>query len=66
MAAVDPIVAEVRAIREQIAAECGFDIRRIIEEARRRQEQSGRRIISVQRERMTTEDRSPLEPAAIR
>lgn len=56
MAAVDPIVAEVRAIREQIAAECGFDIRRIIEQARQRQAQSGRQIISVQRERIAKLD----------
>jgi hypothetical protein len=62
MAAVDPIVAEVRAIREQIAAECGFDIRRIIKEARRRQEQSGRRILSVQRERLAESGRIDIKP----
>jgi hypothetical protein len=45
----DPIVAEVRAIREKLAAECGFDIRRIVERARIRQAQSGARIVSFER-----------------
>ena len=31
----DPIVEEVRAAREKIAAECGYDIRRILERGRR-------------------------------
>jgi len=44
----DPIVAEVRAVREKLAAECGFDIRRIIDEARRRQQQSRARVVSFQ------------------
>jgi len=45
----DPIVAEVRAIREQLAAQFDFDIRRIAEDAQRRQAVSKSRIIYVQR-----------------
>jgi hypothetical protein len=33
----DPIVDEVRAIREQLAAQFDFDIRKIVEDAQRRQ-----------------------------
>ncbi len=45
----DPIVDEVRAIREQLAAQCDFDIRKIIEDARRRQATSSSRIVSFER-----------------
>ena len=59
----DPIVAEVRAIREQIAKECDFDIRRIVEQARERQARSGRRVITAQREK---KGQPAPEPAASR
>lgn len=42
----DPIVAEVRAIREQIAAKFDFDIRRMIADAQQRQFASGARVVS--------------------
>ncbi len=42
----DPIVEEVRAIREQLAAQFNFDIRKIVEDAQRRQATSGFRIVS--------------------
>lgn len=42
----DPIVEEVRRHRAEIAAEHGNDIRRIAEDARRRQGTGGRRVIS--------------------
>ena len=41
----DPIVAEVRAIREQLAAQFDFDIRQMIADAQRRQAASGSRVI---------------------
>jgi hypothetical protein len=44
----DPIVDEVRAIREQLAAQSGFDIRKIIEAAQKRQVASKSRIVSYQ------------------
>ncbi len=44
----DPIVDEVRAIREQLAAQCDFDIRKIIEDAQRRQTTFGWKIVSFQ------------------
>ena len=37
----DPIVAEVRAIRDKLAAECGYDVREIFRRIRQRQAESG-------------------------
>ena len=44
----DPIVDEVRAIREELAARFNFDIRKIVEDAQRRQAASQSRIVSFQ------------------
>lgn len=44
----DPIVDEVRAIREQLAAQSDFDIRKIVEAAQKRQAASKSRIVSFQ------------------
>ena len=52
----DPIVDEVRAIREQLSARFDFDIRRIVEDARRRQASSQARVVSFQR------PNQPLQP----
>lgn len=49
----DPIVAEVRRIREQIAAEFDFDLNAIFDEMRRRQETSGRNYITREPRRIT-------------
>ena len=45
----DPIVEEVRAVREQLAARFNFDIRKIVEDAQTRQATSKSRIVSFQR-----------------
>ena len=37
----DPIVAEVRAIRDKLAAECGYDVHELFRRIRRRQAESG-------------------------
>lgn len=42
----DPIVDEVRRIREEQAAKHGFDVKVIIAEARKRQRKSGRKVVS--------------------
>ena len=56
----DPIVEEVRAIREQLAAQFNFDIRKIVEDAQRRQATSQSRIVSFER---PTKARQPTAPA---
>ena len=55
----DPIVAEIRAIRDKLAAACNYDIRKIVEEARRRQHQSQARVVSYQ-------DANPAAPLSPR
>ena len=43
----DPIVEEIRAIREQLAAKFDFDIRRIIEDAQQGQASSQAKIVAL-------------------
>ena len=45
----DPIVAEVRKIREKLAAKFHYDIRAICEDARKREKKSGHPIVSPRR-----------------
>ena len=45
--AQQPILEHVRSLKEENAAEHGYSIKKIIESARSRQEQSGRRIIRL-------------------
>jgi hypothetical protein len=42
----DEIVEQVRAVREQQAAKLNFDLKAILADARRRQKDSGHRIVS--------------------
>lgn len=43
----DEIIAEVRSIREDLAARFGYDVDRLYEEAKRREEASDREKIAV-------------------
>jgi hypothetical protein len=42
----DPIVDEVRRVRESQAAKYDFDVKRILAAAKRRQDRSGRKVVS--------------------
>ena len=42
----DEIVEEVRGVREAQAARQGFDLKAILADARKRQKDSGRRVVS--------------------
>jgi hypothetical protein len=42
----DPIMNEVRRIRDERAAKFGYNLRAIAEDARKRQQQSGRKAVS--------------------
>jgi hypothetical protein len=53
----DPIVEEVRRIRAEIAARNGNDLRRIFEDARKREGSDGRRVVSY--------DPADTEPACV-
>jgi hypothetical protein len=57
----DPIVEEVRRIREQQAAELNCDLKAIFERARRRQKQSGRKTVSLAN--AVTPDNHPVNAA---
>lgn len=59
----DPIVEEVRAIRERLAAECDFDVHKIFERARAEQMQSHARIVQppISRQEILTDSRHMLD-----
>ena len=41
----DPIVEEIHAVREQIARECDYDLKQIIERLRKKEEEYSGRIV---------------------
>lgn len=43
----DDIIEEVRTIREQLTARHNYDVRALFLEARRRQQESGRRVVEL-------------------
>jgi hypothetical protein len=45
----DPIVDEIRQIRDALASKFDYDINRIVEDARKRQGSDGRRVVSFAR-----------------
>lgn len=47
----DPIVEEIRAIRQRQAARLNFDIRAIVEDAMARQGKDGREVVTRPRKR---------------
>ena len=53
----DPIVAEVRAIRDELAAQCGYDIKEIFRKLREQQAESGLKYVRYPARRVApTED----------
>ena len=51
----DQIIGDVRATRERLAAERGYDIRTLYEEAKRRQQESDREIVELEPTRRLVE-----------
>ena len=45
----DPIVNEVRRFRDERAAKFGYNLRAIAEDAKEREQQSGRKVVSLAR-----------------
>jgi len=57
----DPIVSDVRRIREQLAGEYNFDVHAIFEEMRKRQVQLGARLVAPEKtERAAPPDRDSI------
>ena len=59
----DPIVAEVRAIRDKLAAECGYDIHEIFRRIRRRQAESGLEYVRYPPRHAVPPDGAAAHPA---
>ena len=47
----DPIVDEVRRVREEEAAKHDFDVKAILAASKRRQRRSGRKVVSLARKK---------------
>jgi hypothetical protein len=63
----DPIVEEVRAARLRHAARFGYDLRKIAEDLRKKEQQAGRRIVAFSPKPVRHGDcpvREDLEPAS--
>jgi hypothetical protein len=43
----DEIIKEVRTLREQLAARKGYDVRALYEEAKKRQQESDRKVVKL-------------------
>ena len=53
----DPIVAEVRAIRDELAGQCGYDIKKMFQQLRQQQADSARKYVRYPARRIApTED----------
>lgn len=46
-ASADPVIREVRRIKEELARQHGFDVHRIAAAARAKQGQSGHKVVSL-------------------
>ena len=55
----DPIVAEVRSVRERLAAQFGFDVHSIFADLRKRQAKLGGRLVRRQRAPETEQAAAP-------
>ena len=53
----DPIVEEVRAIREAFAKEHGYDVKAIVRALQREEAESGRRVTSLSPKRVPRKQR---------
>ena len=52
----DPIVAEVRAIRHELARECGYDLKEVFRQLRQQQVRSGRKYVRYPARRIVPTD----------
>lgn len=61
----DPIVAEVRTIRDELSAQCAYDIKKMFRDLRERQTDSGRTYVGYPARRIdSTETRRASEADA--
>lgn len=60
----DPIVSEVRQVREQLAREFNFDVHAIFEDLRKRQRLAGSRLVRRQRVNKAEQATAPAQDSA--
>ena len=61
---MDPIVDEIRRIREQYAARFNYDLAAIANDLRAKQVQSGRKVVRLPAKRLSQTQRPSENPAA--
>lgn len=60
----DPIVSEVRKVREQLAGEFNFDVHAIFKDLRKRQLLAGHRLVRRQRVKKAEHAAAPAQDSA--
>lgn len=56
----DDIIKKVRKIREQLAASHGYNVRALFAEAKKRQEESGRKVVTLIPRRLKIADEKAI------
>ncbi len=56
----DHIIKEVRTIREQLAASHGYNVRALFAEAKKRQQESGRKVVKLTPRRIKIADEKAI------
>ena len=60
----DPIVDEIRRIREEYAAKFNYDLAAICKDLREKQAQSGRKVVRLPANRIPEDQRPTKDPTA--
>ena len=60
----DPIVSDVRRVREQLAAEFNFDVHAIFAEMQKRQRKLGKRLVSPRKSKKAEQGAAPGRDSA--
>jgi hypothetical protein len=59
----DPIIEEVRSIRDAYAKEHGYDVKSIVAALQREEAESGHKVISLPPKRIVVEEQKPVRKA---
>ena len=60
----DPIVAEVRRVRDELARAFDYDVHRIFADMRQRESEYGDRLVRQPANSRRSQSKSPIEPTA--
>ena len=59
---IDPIIDELRAVRDEHVARCGYDVDEIFRDIRARQQTSGREYVRLPARRVVSAGEYPEKP----